>query len=582
MKGRLEETIRRALRELHAGGELAVPPDQPVQVERCRDGQHGDFATNVAMAAAKACGRRPRELAELIATRLPADDLIERVEVAGPGFINFFLRRNAFLQVIAEIHRQGSRYGTSRAGRGERILLEFVSANPTGPLHIGHGRGAAYGAALANLLTAAGHEVSREYYVNDSGRQMDILALSIWLRYLEIRGHRIELPPQAYRGEYIRDIAAKLNREAGSALEAAPGGLLSDLPPGGDDDARLDEVVTRSKKRLGPAAFDRVLRLGVSEILSDIRDDLAEFGVSFDTWFSERSLVEEGRVDACIARLKASGDLYEKDGAWWLRSSEYGDEKDRVVIRENGQTTYLASDIAYHLNKFERGFDRAIDIWGADHHGYISRVKAALAALGRDPDMFNALLVQFATLYRGRERVQMSTRSGEFITLRELRREVGNDAARFFYVTRKSEQHLDFDLELAKAQSQDNPVYYVQYAHARICSVLRQMVDKGYEYDPEQGLRHLLLLEQPHEISILNSLSRYPEIIVNAAHSYDPHLIAFFLRELANEFHAYYNTHQFLVEQATLRNARLSLVLAVRQLIRNGLGILGVSAPESM
>jgi len=582
MKGRLEETIRRALRELHAGGELAVPPDQPVQVERCRDGQHGDFATNVAMAAAKACGRRPRELAELIATRLPADDLIERVEVAGPGFINFFLRRTAFLQVIAEIHHQGSRYGTSRAGRGERILLEFVSANPTGPLHIGHGRGAAYGAALANLLTAAGHEVSREYYVNDSGRQMDILALSIWLRYLEIRGHRIELPPQAYRGEYIRDIAAKLNREAGSALEAAPGGLLSDLPPGGDDDARLDEVVTRLKKRLGPAAFDRVLRLGVSEILSDIRDDLAEFGVSFDTWFSERSLMEEGRVDACIAKLKASGDLYEKDGAWWLRSSQYGDEKDRVVIRENGQTTYLASDIAYHLNKFERGFDRAIDIWGADHHGYISRVKAALAALGRDPDMFNALLVQFATLYRGRERVQMSTRSGEFITLRELRREVGNDAARFFYVTRKSEQHLDFDLELAKAQSQDNPVYYVQYAHARICSVLRQMVDKGYEYDPEQGFRHLLLLEQPHEISILNSLSRYPEIIVNAAHSYDPHLIAFFLRELANEFHVYYNTHQFLVEQATLRNARLSLVLAVRQLIRNGLGILGVSAPESM
>lgn len=582
MKEQLEKILRAAKDDLVRNGELEVPPDTAIQVERSRDRQHGDFSSNFAMTVAKSCGRKPREVAAAVIARLPANDLIDRSEIAGPGFINFFLRRGAFLGVIADILSEGPRYGTVEHQDRKRIMVEFVSANPTGPLHIGHGRGAAYGAALANLLAAAGHDVSREYYVNDCGRQMDILAVSIWFRYLEKCGRKIAFPEQGYRGEYIRGIAAKLALDAAPDLDLPPEDLLTDLPADGDADTCMDELIARCRRSLGESRFDRVLKLGVSEILEDIRDDLAEFGVTFDNWFSERSLFESGRVKTCMEKLKASGGMFEKDGAWWLRSSAYGDEKDRVIVRENGQTTYLASDIAYHLNKFERGFDRVIDVWGADHHGYVSRLKAALQALDRDVDAFDVLLVQFATLYRGSERVQMSTRSGEFITLRELRDEVGNDAARFFYVTRKSEQHLDFDLELAKAHSNDNPVYYIQYAHARICSVERQMHDRKYEFDERRALENLGLLEQTHEQSLLKTLSRYPEIVAQAARFYDPHLVAFYLRELANDFHAYYNTHQFLVDQAALRNARLGLILAVRQVIRNGLGILGVSCPETM
>jgi arginyl-tRNA synthetase len=466
------------------------------------------------------------------------------------------------------------------------VQVEFVSANPTGPLHVGHGRGAAYGAAVADLLEAVGFAVHREYYVNDAGRQMDILAASVWLRYLELCGEAVVFPANAYRGDYVWDIAATLHREHGDAYHVPVArvgeGLPPDEPDGGDKERYIDAVIARARELLGDNRYRFVFELGLNTILEDIRDDLEKFGVVYDEWYSERSLSERGAVQRAIERLRAAGQLYEQDGALWFRSTAFGDEKDRVVVRENGQTTYFASDIAYHMDKLERGFERVIDVWGADHHGYVPRVKAALQALGDDPARLDVLLVQFATLYRGGEKVQMSTRSGEFVTLRQLRKEVGRDAARFFYVMRKSEQHLDFDLDLAKSQSSDNPVYYVQYAHARVASVLRQMAERGLERDAQRGLASLGRLTEPQEQALLTGLARYPEVVEAAALAHEPHQVVHFLREIANDFHVYYTTHQFLVDDAGLRDARLSLVLAAQQVLANGLRLLGVSAPETM
>lgn len=582
MKQHLELLVRESLDKLIKSGDLAPSVDLPVLIERTRDSRHGDFATNVALSLAKTAGKKPRDLAQTIVQQLPTDDSITKVEIAGPGFINFFLSRHAWLRILPDILAAADKFGTSRFGADTSVLLEFVSANPTGPLHIGHGRGAAYGAALGNVLAAAGYKVTREYYVNDAGRQMDILALSVWLRYLQELGEDFEFPAGAYRGEYVRDIAARLRQAQGDSLRLPASDVFSGVDGIDDTDERLDRLVASAKHQLGPDNYRAVFDFGLNDILADIRDDLAEFGVEFDNWFSENSLIEQGKMQACMDALRASGDMYEKDGAQWFASSRYGDEKDRVVVRENGQTTYFATDISYHLNKFDRGFDRLIDIWGADHHGYSARMKAAIQALGRNPDHFHVLWVQFAVLYRGHEKVQMSTRSGEFVTLRELRDEIGKDAARFFYVTRKSEQHMDFDLELAKSQSNDNPVYYIQYAHARICSVMRQLEDKGYTYRMEDAIEQLEALGEPHELAIMATLSRFPEVILDAARLYEPHMISFYLRDLANDFHTYYNSHQFLVDDESLRNARVTLVLAVRQVIRNGLSILGVSAPEEM
>ncbi len=556
------------------------------KIDRTRDKQHGDFASNVAMVLAKSARRRPRELAELIVARLPASDRLDRVAVAGAGFINFFLSDSAFTGVVAEILAAGDGYGRSERGAGRRVQVEFVSANPTGPLHVGHGRGAAYGATVADLLQAVGFEVHREYYVNDAGRQMDILAASVWLRYLELCGEVIQFPSNGYLGDYVWDIAATLHREHKEAHHLPAAEVFYDLPAdepqGGDKEAHVDAVIARARALLGENRYRFVFELALNTILEDIRDDLGNFGVVYDEWFSERSLTTGGAVNRAVERLRGKQQLYEKDGALWFRSTEYGDEKDRVVVRENGQTTYFASDIAYHMDKLERGFERVIDVWGADHHGYVPRVKAALTALGDDPGRLDVLLVQFANLYRGGEKVQMSTRSGEFVTLRQLRKEVGRDAARFFYVMRKCEQHLDFDLDLAKSQSTDNPVYYVQYAHARICSVERQLQDRGLQRSQARGDANLSLLTEAHELALLASLSRYPEIVESAASLHEPHQLSHYLRELANEFHTYYNAHQFLVERDNLRDARLNLIQAVGQVIRNGLSLLGVSAPESM
>jgi len=480
----------------------------------------------------------------------------------------------------------GEAYGRSAIGDDKPVQVEFVSANPTGPLHVGHGRGAAYGAAVADLLTAVGFKVHREYYVNDAGRQMDILAVSVWLRYLDLCGEKLAFPANGYKGDYVWDIAADLHRKHGDAYrhdaEIVLSNLPADEPEGGDKEQYIDALVNRAKELLGEVAYRQVFDAGLNSILDDIRRDLEGFGVVYEAWFSERSLTESGAVGRAIERLKEAGHLYEEGGAWWFRSSDFGDEKDRVVVRDNGQTTYFASDIAYHMQKLERGFERVIDVWGADHHGYVPRVKAALTALGDAANRLDVLLVQFAILYRGKEKVPMSTRSGQFVTLRELRAEVGDDAARFFYVMRRCEQHMDFDLELAKSQSNDNPVYYIQYAHARVCSVLRQMGEKGLEHDEKQGLANLSQLSEAHEQALLTRLARYPEVLEAAALNHEPHQLAHFLRDLANEFHTYYNAHQFLVDEAALRDARLCLIRAVRQVLANGLNLLGVSAPESM
>ncbi len=588
MKAHLIELVSKALARLRAEGVLAPDATAQVEIERARGKEHGDFACNIALGLARtAGGLKPRELAQKIVAVLPASKQISKVEIAGPGFINFFLTPAAYHTVIHAILNNKDRYGRSSLGGGARIHMEFVSANPNGPLHVGHGRGAAYGDSLARLLDAAGYRVHREYYINDAGRQMDILALSVWLRYLELCGEQFEFPSNGYRGDYVYDIGATLHREQGRRLHRSVEELFVGLAhahdPAQDEEAHMDALIARMRALLGADDYRRVHGLGLAAMLANIRKDLEEFGVSYDEWYPESRLIETGAVERALALLAARGFLYEKDGARWFAATRFGDEKDRVVVRENGAITYFASDIAYHLAKFERGFDRAIDIWGSDHHGYVARVKAALAAVDRDPDALTVLLVQFAVLFRGGQKQQMSTRSGEFVTLRELRAEVGNDAARFFYVLRKSEAHMDFDLDLAKSQSTDNPVYYIQYAHARIHSVFRQLHERGLSRATDPARIDLNRLTESHETELLARLAHYPETVEQAAGDYAPHQLAYYLRDLANDLHTYYNAHEFLLkDNAALRDARLTLIDATRQVLANGLALLGVSAPESM
>ena len=586
MKKTLETLISKALTTLQANGILDNTLNPTIHVERTRDSSHGDFATNIALVLAKSAKTNPRQLAQQLIEAMPANDIVSKIELAGAGFINFFIDANAQYQVISTIHQQGNQFGLSQIGSGKKVQVEFVSANPTGPLHVGHGRGAAYGSAVANLLVATGFEVHKEYYVNDAGRQMDILATSVWLRYLEACGETVVFPCNAYRGAYVRDLAQHIVSDHGTHFVHSHDVVFANLPldetDGGDKEIYIDSLISRAKHLLGAEGYRTVFDVGITAILEDIEEDLAEFGVTYHQWFSERSLMDDGSIENALAVLRENNHLYEKDGAIWFKSSELGDEKDRVVIRDNGHYTYFASDIAYHWNKLERGFDVLIDIWGADHHGYIARVKAALTALGADENKLHVLLVQFATLWRGEEKVQMSTRSGDFVTLRELRSEVGRDAARFFYVMRRSEQHMDFDLELATSKSNENPVFYVQYAHARVCSVFRQLPEKGYIHNVELGMANLPELSAEHESVLLTTLARYPEVIERAATQYEPHLLINYLRELATDFHTYYNAHQFLVESATLRNARLNLISSVQQVLVNGLILLGISTPEAM
>ena len=585
LKSELERLLADALTSL-TGSVLpqAVDPSW-INVERARDASHGDYASNIALRLAKSVGAPARELAAAIVAALPPSPMVARATVAGAGFINFHLVRDAHSAVLRQVLERGEHYGESDAGGGQRVILEFVSANPTGPLHVGHGRQVAYGATLGNLLAATGHSVHREYYINDAGRQMDILALSTWLRYLEHCGETLPFPANGYRGDYVHGIAGELEGRRGRELQRPAAGGLADLPldaPEGDKEQYIDALIARMRALLGAEEFDAVLALALSAMLGDIREDLSAFGVHFDRWYSERELARSGAVEHALERLEARGALYRKDGAVWFRASQYGDDEDRVLVRANGQKTYFAPDIAYHLQKRERGFALLIDVLGADHHGYVARVRGALIAMGEPGESLEACLMQFVSLFRAGQKIAMGKREAQFVTLRQLREEVGNDACRLFYLMRSHDQQLDFDLELAKSRTNDNPVYYIQYAHARVASVMKQLEARQLQYDAAMAAANLGLLDSPAEQAVLRELARYPDVIQQAAAARAPHTLVHYLRELANTFHTWYNAATFIVDDAPLRNARLALALGVRQVVRNGLALLGVSAPDSM
>ena len=596
MNTAIQAALEHAVQSLQAEGVLPSDWNNTSNLTRTKDRSHGDFASNIAMIASKAAGMKPRDLAEKVLAALPEVADISKAEIAGPGFINFFLNADQRFSVLDQIQAQQQNFGRSQVNAQKRIQVEFVSANPTSSLHVGHGRGAAYGMTVANLLEATGAKVEREYYVNDAGRQMDILATSTYLRYLQLAGQTLVFPKNAYQGDYVKDIAQNILKQDAERHVRSVADVYHNVPEdvqyaaeldadgnkvvlSGDKEKHIDGLIFNSQNLLGDD-YRVFHQAALNAILDDIQDDLAEFGVTFNQWFSEASLTE--KIDEALQTLDQRGYLYEQNGNIWFKSTEFGDEKDRVVKRRNGQTTYFASDIAYHLNKLQRGYTDLIDIWGSDHHGYISRVKAAIDALGYDSKKLTVLLVQFVSLWRGGEMVQMSSRSGQYVTLRDLRKEVGNDAARFYYVMRKSEQHIDFDLDLAVSQSKDNAVYYIQYAHARICRMLEKAAALQLNFDAAEARQFAAKLELDAEIEILAKLAAYPEILVRAANSHEPHQVGNYLKELAALFHGWYNEHKVLNDDAALTQARLLLSVNVKQVLRNGLELLGVSAPETM
>ncbi len=597
MNTAIQTALATALDSLQQDGILPADWQDRSVLNRTKDRSHGDFASNVAMLGAKPAGLKPRELAEKILAALPASAEIAKVEIAGAGFINFFLNADQRFAVLDQIAAQADQFGENNNHAGKRVQVEFVSANPTSSLHVGHGRGAAYGMTVARLLEATGYQVEREYYVNDAGRQMDILATSTYLRYLEINGASFTFPSNGYRGDYVFDIAKTIQAAHGADFVRDINAMFAAVPTdarygepdadgkktllSGDKEKHIDGLIANAQRLLGADAYRVFHQTALNSILVDIKDDLAEFGVHFDQWFSEATL--NSKITEALEVLQQKGQLYTTaDGNVWFKSTDFGDEKDRVVKRGNGQTTYFAADIAYHLNKYQRGLDQIVDIWGSDHHGYIARVKAAIAAMGYDPAKLTVLLVQFVSLWRGGEQVQMSSRSGQFVELRELRKEVGNDAARFYYVMRKSEQHIDFDLDLAVSQDKNNAVYYIQYAHARICRMLEKLTEQGKALDLLAGRAAVGRLVEPVEAELLAKLAAYPDIVARAAEQYEPHQLGNYLKELASLFHGWYNEHKVLSEDAELMQARLLLSVSVQQVVKNGLLLLGVSAPNSM
>jgi arginyl-tRNA synthetase len=554
MKDQLREIISQTFEQCREEGLLRSETLPNFTVELSRSRQHGDLATNIAMLLAKQEKRPPREIAELFAVKLSqADECILKVEIAGPGFINCFIDAGVWHKVLKRIEQQAERYGSVDIGQGTRVMVEFVSANPTGPLHIGHGRGAAVGDAVARVLAFAGFDVSREYYINDVGNQMNNLGRATYLRYLELHGSDTGFPDDLYKGEYIYDIARAVKDRQG------------------------DRFVNEAED----AALPFFTRFASDTILQGIKDDLRDFGVAFEHWFSERNLFERGEVQKALEQFRSEGLVYEQDGALWFAASRFGDEKDRVVVKEDGNTTYFASDIAYHRDKLQRGFTSMIDIWGADHHGYIPRMRSFLRAMGVADDAFSVILIQMVNLLRAGTPVAMSTRSGEFVTLREVMDEVGRDAARFSFLTRRSDAQLDFDLEVAKKQSDENPVYYVQYAHARICSIIRLAGEKGLSVPAFAGIDSGLLTA-PEEMDILKQLSRFPACVGGSARAHEPHRIAVYLMELVGHFHSYYNKHRVLTDDEDLSRSRLHLMACIKTVLRNGLTLLGVSAPDTM
>lgn len=554
MKQKIKNLIIDAITCAYEKGDFSEKSVPEIEVEVPKITSHGDFSTNIAMVTASIQKMPPRKIAETILKYIKDPDrILAKTQIAGPGFINFFIHTLSWHSVLRKIHQEDVVYGASNIGNGKKIQVEFVSSNPTGPLHVGHGRGAAVGDSVANILRFCGYDVQKEYYINDSGRQIDTLGKSVYLRYRELMGENIQLPDECYQGDYIRNYAKEIIELKGKAL--------------------LDQDEEQSIFFCACFAAERIIK--------DIRKDLMDFGIEFDNWFSEQSLYDTGKVNAVIEDFKEKNIIYEKDGALWFKTTNFGDEKDRVVVRKNGQTTYFASDIAYHMDKFERGFHRVIDVWGADHHGYIPRVTGAIEASGLSRDRFNVILVQLVNLLREQVPVAMSTRAGEFVTLNEVVQEVGRDAARFIFLTRHHESPLDFDLELAKKKTNDNPVFYVQYVHARISSISRKSRERGL-YELEWNETAVLMLQEPEEINLIKAMIRYPEVVEDSAKYMEPHRITFYLMDLASSFHAYYNKHRVLSDDPLLSKGRLYLVLAVQKVIRNGLSLLGVSAPDRM
>lgn len=586
MKEQIRKIIIETINKLQQDDKIEHGLSYIVNVDPTKNPEHGDFATNIAMILAKNLRKNPMQLAQMITDQISKNDLFKNITVANPGFINFYIADSAYHKIIKSVIEKQEKFGCSDIGQGKMVMVEYVSSNPTGPIHVGHGRCAAFGATLVDLLKTVGFKVHSEYYVNDAGRQMHILALSIWLRYLALDKQLPHFPENGYKGDYVIDIAKKIKVEYGESLHRSLEFLYQELPfdesQGGDKDFYVDSLIERAKSLLGEKDYQVIFNTGVNEVLVDIKEDLEEFGVIFDEWFSENHLIKNGDVQKGIEKLQELGCVYTQDNAVWFRATDFGDEKDRVLVRSNGQSTYFASDVGYHLNKYERGFDKIIDVLGSDHHGYAARINGFLKAMHLDTNKLEILLMQFAVLYRGKQKISMSTRSGEFVTLRQLRKDVGKDAARFFYIMRKNDQHLDFDLDLAKSQSADNPVYYIQYAHARICSVMRQLDEKNVFYNEEDALLLLDRLDTEHEKTLMRNIAKYPIVLQNAALRHEPHVLAYYLRELACDFHAYYNTSQFIVADGDLCNARICLIQAIKQVLANGLTLLGVSAPEAM
>ncbi len=524
------------------------------QISQPKQEVHGDYASNIALLLARPLKRNPREIGEVLANGLQKDTLFKRIEVAGPGFLNFFISDGYWQENLRDIIEKADDYGRLDVGKGTRVLVEYVSANPTGPLHVGHGRGAAIGDSLSRILSFAGFSVETEYYINDAGNQMDTLGKSVYLRYQELFGREVEFPKECYQGDYIKDIARKMSAKYGDRFLDTP----------------LKECLSNFTS------------FAVDIISSGIKEDLDLFNCHFDHWFSEKILHETGYVDETIKELERLGYVYEKDGALWFKATQFGDEKDRVIRRSNGVTTYFAADIAYHRNKLERGFNTLVDVWGADHHGYVPRLEAAIKALGQSQEVLKVILVQLVNLLEGGEVKAMSTRAGEFVTLREVLDDVGKDAARFIFLTRRSDSHLDFDLEIARKKSQENPVYYVQYAHARLTSVFEKARAKGIDVEQALNRGDLSRLDSKEDLQLLKTLEAFPRQVESAALNSEPHIIAYYLTELASRLHGYYNKYRFITDDSSLTMARLCLAQGVRQVIKNGLALLGVSAPERM
>lgn len=554
MKQKIKNLVIDAITCAFEKGDFPEKSVPEIEVEVPKIATHGDFSTNIAMVTASIQKMPPRDIAKTILRHISdPDHILAKTEIAGPGFINFFINTLSWHPVLHKIHQDDFNYGASDIGKGKKIQVEFVSSNPTGPLHVGHGRGGAVGDSVANILQFCGYDVQREYYINDSGRQIKTLGKSVYLRYKALLGENIQFPQECYQGDYIVDHAKVIMEQKGKAL------------------LELDEE----------QAILYCARFAAERITEEMRQDLLDFGIKFDNWFSEQSLYDSGKVKAVIDRFKDKNIIYENEGAFWFKTTDFGDEKDRVVVRKNGQTTYFASDIAYHMDKFERGFDQVIDVWGADHHGYIPRVTGAIESAGLNRDRFKVILVQLVNLLREGEPVAMSTRAGEFVTLNEVVKEVGRDAARFIFLTRHYDSSLDFDLELAKKKTNENPVYYVQYVHARISSIFRKSQERGLD-DIGWDEAAVKMLQEPEEINLIKTIARYPEIVEDSAKYMEPHRITFYLMDLASSFHAYYNKHRVLTDEPMLSKGRLYLVLAVQKVIRNGLTLLGVSAPDRM